>query len=56
MADSACVARLRAANARLRQVAEAKDTEFAALRTSHQAQPDALRTQVSALSAEVADS
>ena len=49
------VARLRAANARLRQVVEAKDTEIAALRTSHQAQLDALRMQVSALSAEVAD-
>lgn len=46
---------LRAANARLRQVVEAKDTEIAALRTSHQAQLDALRAQVTALSAEVAD-
>jgi hypothetical protein len=37
------VARLRAANARLRQVVEAKDTDIAALRTSHQARLDALR-------------
>lgn len=49
------VAALRAANARLWQVAEAKDTEIAALRTSHQAQLDALRAQVAALAAEVAD-
>jgi transposase len=49
------VAALRAANARLRQVIEAKDTEIAALRTSHQAQLDVLRAQVAALSAEVAD-
>jgi transposase len=49
------VAALRAANARLRQVVEAKDTEIAALRTSHQAQLDVLRAQVAALSAEVAD-
>jgi transposase len=49
------VAALRAANARLRTVVEAKDTEIAALRTSHQAQLDALRAQVEALSAEVAD-
>jgi phage I-like protein len=48
-------AELRAANARLRQVIEAKDTEIAVLRTSHQAQLDALRAQVAALSAEVAD-
>jgi transposase len=46
---------LRAANARLRQVVEAKDIEIAALRTSHQAQLDALRAQVDVLSAEVAD-
>jgi transposase len=46
---------MRAANARLRQVVEAKDTEIAALRTSHQAQLDALRAQVAALSAEVAE-
>jgi transposase len=51
--DDAAV--LRAANARLRQVVEAKDIEIAALRTSHQAQLDALRAQVDALSAEVAD-
>jgi hypothetical protein len=44
-----------AANARLRAVVEAKDTEIAALRTSHQAQLDALRAQVTALSAEVAE-
>jgi transposase len=48
-------AALRAANARLRQVVEAKDTEIAALRTSHQAQLDVLRRQVTALAAEVAD-
>ena len=46
---------LRAANARLRQVVEAKDTEIAVLRTAHQAQLDALRAQVAALAAEVAD-
>ena len=44
-----------AANARLRAVVEAKDTEIAVLRTSHQAQLDALRAQVTALSAEVAE-
>lgn len=49
------VAALRAANARLRQVVEAKDVEIAALRTSHQAQLDALRGQVAVLTAEVAD-
>lgn len=49
------VAALRAANARLREVIEAKDTEIAALRTSHQAQLNALRAQVAALAAEVAD-
>jgi transposase len=49
------VAALRAANARLRQVVEAKDTEIAALRTSHQVQLDVLRAQLAALSAEVAD-
>ncbi len=49
------VAALRAANARLRQVVDAKDTEIAALQTSHQAQLDALRAQVTVLSAEVAD-
>jgi uncharacterized protein involved in exopolysaccharide biosynthesis len=49
------VAALRAANARLRAVVEAKDTEIAVLRTSHQAQLDALRAQVTALSAEVAE-
>jgi len=48
-------AALRAANARLRQVVEAKDTEIAALRTSHQAQLNALRAQVAALAAEVAE-
>ena len=48
-------AALRAANARLRRVIEAKDTEIAVLRTSHQAQLDALRAQVAALSAEVAE-
>ena len=45
---------LRAANARLRQVIEAKDTEIAALRSSHQAQLDVLRAQVAALAAQVA--
>jgi hypothetical protein len=49
------LAALRVANARLRQVIEAKDTEIAALRTSHQGQLDALRAQVAALTAEVAD-
>jgi hypothetical protein len=49
------VAALRAANARLREVIEAKDVEIAALRTSHQAQLDALRAQVAVLAAEVAD-
>lgn len=49
------MAALRAANARLRGVIEAKDTEVAALRTSHQAQLKVLRAQVAALSAEVAD-
>ena len=49
------VAALRAANARLREVIEAKDIEIAALRTSHQAQLDALRAQVAALAAEVAE-
>ncbi len=49
------MAALRAANARLRQVVEAKDIEIAALRTSHQAQLDVLRGQVAALAAEVAD-
>jgi transposase len=49
------VGALRAANARLRQVVESKDTEIAALRTSHQAQLDVLRAQVTALSAEVAE-
>jgi hypothetical protein len=49
------VAALRAANARLRAVVEAKDTEIAVLRTSYQAQLDALRAQVTALSAEVAE-
>ena len=49
------MAALRAANARLRMVIEAKDTEIAALRTSHQAQLDALRAQVDALSAEAAE-
>jgi transposase len=49
------VAALRAARARLREVIEAKDTEIAALRISHQAQLDALRAQVAALAAEVAD-
>jgi transposase len=48
-------AALRAANSRLRQVVEAKDTEIAALRASHQAQLDALRAQVAALAAEVAE-
>lgn len=41
-------AALRAANARLREVVVAKDTEIAALRTSYQAQLDVLRAQVSA--------
>jgi transposase len=49
------MAALRAANARLRQVVEAKDTEIAALRISHQAQLDVLWAQVAALAAEVAD-
>jgi hypothetical protein len=49
------VAALRAANARLHEEIEAKDTEIAALRTSYQAQLDALLAQVAALSAEVAD-
>jgi hypothetical protein len=49
------VAALRAANARLRAVIEAKDTEIAALRASHQAQLGALRAQVTALAAEVAE-
>jgi transposase len=49
------VAVLRAANARLREVIEAKETEITALRTSHQAQLDALRAQAAALSAEVAE-
>jgi transposase len=49
------VAALRAANARLRLVVEAKDTEIAALRTSHQAQLDVLRAQVAALAAEVTE-
>jgi uncharacterized coiled-coil protein SlyX len=49
------VAALRAANARLRQVVEAKDTEITALRVSHQAQLDLLRAQLAALAAEVAD-
>jgi transposase len=48
-------AALRAANARLREVIEAKDVEIAALRASYQAQLDALRAQVAALAAEVAD-
>jgi hypothetical protein len=49
------VADVRAANARLRQVIEAEETEIAALRTSPQAQLNALRAQVAALSEEVAD-
>ena len=49
------VAALRAANARLRAVIEARDTEIAALRTSHQGQLDALRAQAEVLSAEVAE-
>ena len=49
------VAGLRAANARLWQVIEAKDTELAALRVSHQAQLDALWAQAAALAAEVAE-
>ncbi len=49
------MAALRAANTRLRQVVEAKDTEIEVLRTSHQAQLDVLRAQVAALSAEVAE-
>jgi uncharacterized protein involved in exopolysaccharide biosynthesis len=36
-------------------VIEAKDTEIAVLRRSHQAQVDALQAQVAALAAEVAD-
>lgn len=46
---------LRAANARLREVVEAKDTEIAALRSVYQAQVEALRVQVEALRAEVAE-
>jgi transposase len=49
------VAALRAANARLREVVEAKDIEISALRTAHQAQLDVLRGQVAALAAEVAE-
>ena len=49
------MAALRAANTRLRQVVEAKDTEIEVLRTSHQAQLDVLAAQVAALSAEVAE-
>jgi hypothetical protein len=49
------VAALRTANAWLRQVIEAKNTEIAALRVSHQAQLDVLRAQVEALAAEVAE-
>ena len=49
------MAALRAANARLRQVIEARDTEIAALQASYQVQLDALRAQVAALAAEVAD-
>jgi transposase len=49
------LAALRAANARLREVIEAKDIEIAALRSSHQAQLDALRAQVAALATEVAE-
>jgi hypothetical protein len=49
------VAVLRAANARLRQAPEAKDTEITALRTARQAQLDALRARVAALAAEVAE-
>jgi transposase len=45
-------AALRAANARLRQVEEAKDT---ALLTSHQGQLEVLRAQVAALAAEVTE-
>ncbi len=48
-------AALRAANARLRLVVEAKDTEIAALRTSHQVQLDVLRSQVAVLAAEVTE-
>ena len=48
------IAALRAANARLRQVVEAKDTEIAVLRTAHQAQLDAA-AQVAALASEVAE-
>jgi hypothetical protein len=48
-------ARLRVTNARLRQVVEARDTEIAVLRASHQAQLDALRAQVAALAGEVAE-
>jgi len=46
---------LRAANARLRHVIEAKDTEIEALRASRQTQLDTLRAQVAALSADVAE-
>lgn len=46
---------MRAANARLREVIEAKDTEIAALRSAHQAQVEALRVEAEALSAEVTE-
>ncbi|HUZ54781.1 MAG TPA: IS66 family transposase, partial [Streptosporangiaceae bacterium] len=49
------IAALRAVNARLREVVDAKDFEITALRTSHQAQLDVLRGQVAALAAEVAE-
>ena len=42
----ALVAALRAANARLRRVIDAKDTEISALRASHQAQLDSLRRRL----------
>ena len=48
-------AALRAANARLRLVIEAKDTEISALRTSHQVQLEVLRVQVASLASEVAE-
>ena len=49
------MAALRAANARLREVVEAKDVEIAALRVSHQARLDVLQGQVAVLMDKVAE-
>ena len=49
------MAALRAANARLREVIDAKDIEIAALRATHQAQLEELRAQVAALAGEAAE-